>query len=180
MGLTEQDIESLVLEHREMIFRYLLKRTFDRDVAEDLTQDVLFRIHRSRETFDPQKGEFGAWAMRIAHNVLITHADRGKRNPVTNSLDADPSEPASPRPSVESRFDKKVLIAEIKNAIRRLPEPERTVIFNKEIKQCKLTETAEELGLSVRTVSRKLLSGYDLLRAELVARGITPEQFSEG
>ena len=180
MGLSEQEIQALVKEHRETIFGYLLKRTFDRDVAEDLTQDVLVRVHRSRETYDAAKGEFGAWVMRIAHNVLITHADRGRRNPVTNSLDADVSEPASKRPSAESHFDKKVLIAEIKNAIRRLPEPERTVIFNKEIRQRKLSETATELGLSVRTVSRKLLSGYDLLRAELAGRGITPEEFTQG
>lgn len=178
MGLSEAEVQTLVGEHRESIFRYLLKRTFDRDTAEDLTQDVLLRIHRSRETFDPEKGEFGAWAMRIAHNVLVTHADRTGRSPVTRSLDAEPVEPASPRPTVESRFDQKTLLTEIKNAIRRLPEPERTVIFNKEVRQRKLAETAEELGLSVRTVSRKLLSAYDLLRAELVQRGITPEEFS--
>lgn len=179
MALSPEELEALVRDHQDAIYRYLLKRTFHAETAEDLKQDVLLRIHRSQNSFDPTKGEFGAWAMRIAQNVLITHAQKGKRNPVGRSIDADFDEPADPQPGTAYQAEQKLLATEIKNAIRRLPEPERTVVYNKEIKKIKLAQTAEELGLSIRTVSRKLLSAYDILRAELTERGITPETFGE-
>lgn len=164
-------LSRLVAEHRQRILAFFKKR-INPDMAEDLCQDVLLRVHRSWERFDPARGDFGAWCMAIARNVLYDHLKK-----TTHSIDADElHEEALAAPGTSS--EEKELQEEILGAIARLPEPERTVISNRELLGMRLADTATQLNLSVRTVSRKLLTAYDLLRADLVARGIHPGENS--
>ena len=172
--LSQAELEDLIKANRDVIFLYLMKRTHHRETAEDLTQETLARIHKSSATFDPGKGVFRGWAFRIAHNVMVSHWEKNGREPPTFPLDAQDTDFAASEPSVEETVEQKMLALEIKRAIGRLPEPEKTVVLSKELKGMKLGEIADRLGLSIRTVSRKLLSAYDLLQADLKNRGITP------
>ncbi len=172
--MTEAEFDEHVREERPVVFRYLLKRTGNPESAEDLTQEVFLRAAKFKAGFDSTKGTFGAWVQRIAHNTMISQWARDQKAPQQQSIDG-PGTPELASGDDESRiFDQNFLQTEIKNAIERLPEPERSVVFRKEMKQEKLADIADGLGLSVRTVSRRLISAYDLLRTDLAARGITP------
>ena len=175
--LPDEKIEELMQEHQPRIRNFILRRCGNPDLADDLTQDVLLRIHKSRHTFNPEKGEFSSWSLRIAQNVLSTdYRKRKTRDEQSMAPEISETIPDESRP--ENEIDQKNLLNQIKSAMECLPEPERTVIINKEIKIKKLAETAEELGVTVRTVSRRLLSAYDLLKEELSKRGITPDQYA--
>lgn len=175
--LPDKKIEELIQSYQNRIRSFILKRCGNADLADDLTQDVLLRIHKSRHTFDPNRGEFSSWALRIAQNVLSTdYKKRKTRDEQSMAPEISENIPDTINPG--SEVDQKNLLSQIKSAIECLPEPERTVIINKEIKNKKLSETANELGVTVRTVSRRLLSAYDLLRTELSKRSITPEEYT--
>ncbi|EKR08968.1 sigma-70, region 4 [Leptospira interrogans serovar Icterohaemorrhagiae str. Verdun HP] len=59
----------------------------------------------------------------------------------------------------------------IKDTIESLPEPEKSIILYKELKKKTLKETAQVLGISERTVSRRLISAISLLRTKLEQQG---------
>ncbi|MCB1172562.1 MAG: RNA polymerase sigma factor [Leptospiraceae bacterium] len=179
-ALSDPDFDKQLRETKEVVYRYLLKRTRDPDLAQDLAQDALLRAHKFRQKYDTDKGAFHAWLFRIAHNVHLTWIQKQQRQGDQSSLDNEQENYiAADEPDISETVEQKILYQSIKKAIACLPEPERTVIYNKEIKGQKLADTARELDVSIRTVSRRLLSGYDILRKALLEQGIAPEGFVE-
>lgn len=52
---------------------FFRKRIPNWETSEDLCQQTFLNILRYGHTFDPNKGEFLAWAYAIARNVLARH-----------------------------------------------------------------------------------------------------------
>ncbi|GHA28970.1 hypothetical protein GCM10010372_31080 [Streptomyces tauricus] len=65
---------TLYNEFRPQVFTYLDRRTMNRPLAEDLTQDVFLRALSRLETFHAERGGgFGAWLMTIARNIHLDY-----------------------------------------------------------------------------------------------------------
>ena len=62
----------------EKIYKFLYFRTFDRELAEDLTSQVFLKAMEKIGTVDESKGTFQAWLYRIARNLLIDEYRRSK------------------------------------------------------------------------------------------------------
>ena len=56
-----------------LFFRFFVGRTLNRDVAEDLAQDVFFKILNRIGTYRKDSGNFSAWAWQIAKHRLIDY-----------------------------------------------------------------------------------------------------------
>lgn len=52
------------------IFRYVDRRTLDRDLSADLTSKVFVKAIQAIQTFKPQGVPFGSWLYRIAYNTI--------------------------------------------------------------------------------------------------------------
>src|SRR5215467_12424594 len=59
--------------HHRGLFRYFVSMNRDRQLAEDLVQDVFFRILRYRASYDPAQS-FTAWMYQIARNAGVDQA----------------------------------------------------------------------------------------------------------
>lgn len=68
-----QDFDALYTTHVDAIYRYLLRRTLSRAMAEDLTSVTFLKALESIRSYDRTRGEFRAWLYRIARNALIDH-----------------------------------------------------------------------------------------------------------
>ena len=66
-----EDFDPLYLQHVDAVYRYLHRRTLQKEVAEDLTSTVFLKALESIRAFDASKGVFRAWLYRIARNSLI-------------------------------------------------------------------------------------------------------------
>src|SRR5436309_3084281 len=72
------DFERMYLEHRDRLFAFLVYRTGDRVLAEDLLGDVFERAFRARVRFDPSLGSQTTWLYTIALNRLRDHQRRAQ------------------------------------------------------------------------------------------------------
>src|SRR5258708_14487775 len=63
--------------HHRPLFRYFVSMNRNREISEDLVQDVFFRMLRYRESYDPRQS-FAAWMYQIARNTNIDHAQKRK------------------------------------------------------------------------------------------------------
>lgn len=70
------EFERMYVEHRERLFGFLVYRTGDRALAEDLLGDVFERAFRARARFDPRRGSETTWLYTIAVNRLRDHQRR--------------------------------------------------------------------------------------------------------
>src|SRR5271165_5985423 len=59
----------------------LAAQTLDRATAEEIVQDVFVAVWRKAGTFDPARGTFRAWVLRIAHLRVLNELRRRGRRP---------------------------------------------------------------------------------------------------
>src|ERR1022692_2344562 len=77
--------ERLFETHAEPLFAFLVYRTGDRQLAEDLVADTFERVLRARTRFDPRRGSEKNWVYAIALNLVRDHARR--QTVVINALE---------------------------------------------------------------------------------------------
>ncbi len=71
-----ESVEQLFEEHAQPLFAFLVYRTGDRALAEDLVADTFERVLRSQHRFNPLRGSEKQWIYAIALNLVRDHARR--------------------------------------------------------------------------------------------------------
>lgn len=107
------------------IYRYMLYRTSNNQVAEDLTSEVFASVITSIENYEDRGLPFGAWLFSIARARLVDHWRKTKprdRQTITFSKDVEEFLIGS---SPEERFRYQALL----DSLNYLTEAERDVIL---------------------------------------------------
>ncbi len=66
------DMMSILFERYHVkIFNFLLKMTLDRDISQDITQEVFYKAIKYRASYN--NGKFSSWMYTIARNVFSDH-----------------------------------------------------------------------------------------------------------
>ena len=114
-----QSVEDIYREHSRTVYRFLLSRTGNPDLAEELTQETFYLAVKGIDRFDGSC-KISTWLIAIAKNALSSWR---RKNPETESLD---SAQAAGVASVPDSGEGQV---EIMKAIRLLPEETREVMY---------------------------------------------------
>jgi RNA polymerase sigma-70 factor, ECF subfamily len=72
----DDDFDRLFDEHAQPLYGFLVYRTGDRALAEDLLADTFERVLRARRRFDRRRASEKTWIYAIALNLLRDHARR--------------------------------------------------------------------------------------------------------
>src|SRR5438045_9592316 len=72
--------EEIARDHGRCLYTVASRVTGNRDDAEDLVQEVLLRVRRGLETYQP--GSMEGWLSRIATNAFLDEVRRRRRRPV--------------------------------------------------------------------------------------------------
>lgn len=70
--------ESLFFRHRNKVLGYILNKSKDQGVAEDLLQEVFEKVFKKAHTFD-QNQKFLPWVFTITKNALTDHLRKVRR-----------------------------------------------------------------------------------------------------
>ena len=70
------DFERAYAEHAEPLLRFVVYRTGDRALAEDIVADTFERVLRSRKRFDRRRASEKTWIYSIALNLVRDNARR--------------------------------------------------------------------------------------------------------
>lgn len=76
--------------HVQAIYRYLVHRVSDVQIAEDLTGDVFTRALKDLARYVDQGKPFVAWLYRIAHARVVDHYRRMDRRPQETNVEVEP------------------------------------------------------------------------------------------
>jgi RNA polymerase sigma-70 factor (ECF subfamily) len=88
MERTAERPEVAGAELRRVLHAFIARRVSDPDTADDLTQEVLLKAHRSGTTTGPVD-DVAAWLYRIARNTLVDHYRHRDRHPRPGELPSD-------------------------------------------------------------------------------------------
>ena len=161
----------------------LAYRVIGRDEdARDVCQEAFLRAFRALPGFKGQ-AKFSSWLYRITLNLCRDWIRRQKRTPVVSAPEGvDIVELASEQGPVESIEDlvaRKQLSQTVGEAMRHLPEEQRTAIILKEYHGLTFQEIADLQGCPLSTVKTRLYQGLSVLRRQLEAQGMTGSRTSE-
>ncbi|GAA4273575.1 RNA polymerase sigma factor [Aquimarina gracilis] len=71
------DIMSILFDRYHVrIYNFLLKMTRDRDLSQDITQEVFYKAIKYRSSY--KKGKFSSWIYTIARNIFSDHYQKQK------------------------------------------------------------------------------------------------------
>src|SRR4051794_17447885 len=72
----QESFERLYEDHAEQLLGFLVYRTGDRALAEDLMADTFERVLRARRPFDRRRAKEKTWLYAIAMNLVRDHQRR--------------------------------------------------------------------------------------------------------
>lgn len=177
-----ESFEKLVLRHQMGVFNFFMRMlSGDRAAAEDMTQEVFFRIFLHAGNYE-RTAKFTTYLYRIAKNCWIDHLRRIKRRGVPRSLDKEMAEGFTLHDQLESDADDPGRRLEsddrrriIEEALESLPEEQRVVFVLSEVQGMKYAEIGETLQIPVGTVKSRMHTAVQRLRDALERRGIVGE-----
>lgn len=156
--------QAIVGRYFRKVFNVAYKFVGRHEEAEDLTQDVFFKVFKSLETFD-RRANFQTWLISVSRNLCIDHyrSARKEREAINRDIDASELTPASGEASPFAVLEQRDRVTLLHQALAGLPDALRTAVLMRDIQQLSYQEIATRLRLPDGTVKSRISRG----RAEL-------------
>ncbi len=154
-----RSMEDIYREHAQFVYRYLLSRTGDADIAEELTQETFFLAVKGIDRFDGTC-KISTWLIAIAKNALSVWR---RKNPVTEPLDSADTV-TDPVGSALSAGEDQV---EIMKTIRTLPEDTREVMYMRLFGELSFRQIGEVMNKTENWARVTYFRGREKLKKEL-------------
>ena len=158
----------LAQRFQSRLYTYALRMIGDAHDAEDLTQEVLLRLHGSLGRYDPTQ-RLAPWVFGIAAHVCRDWLRRRSRRPVTVRAEVEPVAHAPAAAQQAEAHERRQLV---QRAIARLPRKYREVIVLHYLDELAYDQVAAALGITAPAARRRALRAREMLRRYL---GDTPE-----
>jgi RNA polymerase sigma-70 factor, ECF subfamily len=161
--MREAEFERLYAEHARPLLAFLVYRTGDRALAEDLVADTFERVLTARRGFDRRRAGEKTWLYSIALNLVrdrVRRADAGRR-----ALDRAYAGNVEPRG--RDPFDAVDDRDAVQRALGRLSPEERETVSLRYGADLRVPEIAKLTGSKPTTIEGRLYRSLRKLRDEL-------------
>lgn len=193
----EEAFTALYRRRHPSVYRFALRMSGNRALAEDVTQEVFVALIRHGRRFDPARGSFGAFLFGIARNHLHKRWELDKRlvpsglgnedvngNGARDGSGSDRFSMATQlyvasadgpgknggrggTPSVPEEFMSKEIVSRVRKAVASLPENYREAVILCDLEEMSYEEAAEVMACPVGTVRSRLHRGRAILLEKL-------------
>jgi len=165
----------LVERHQRAVINTIHRAIGDAWEAEDLAQRVFLQVYRSAKRYQPT-AKFTTWLFTITRNTILNEHRRRSRH-AAESLEAlqDPADPESAgwqapdktAPDPAQEVVERELKEKIMEAVRELPEAQRTAVILCRFEGLSYEEIAQVLGCSVSATKSLLHRARQTLKERL-------------
>ena len=164
------DFEKLANEHKNAVYRQMLRVCGNREDAEDVLIEALLKAYQHMHQLnDP--AAFRAWLAQIARRVCWQLKGREAMAPLLqlSMLEEQGGAIKDPKPPVDSELALRRMKELLENAVNQLPPSAREVFVLCDIEELTGEEVARRLGISLASMKSRLHRARKLLRARVDA-----------
>ncbi len=150
----ENAFAELLGRHRDRIYTQIYLFVKDRDLAEDIFQDVFIKIIKTlRKGKYNHEGKFLQWALRISYNLCVDQFRRQKRRTKVSSSETfdifDVLETKDP--NMEQNMIKSQKHTLIRQLVDQLPAEQREVVILRHYADMSFKEISKLTKVSINT-----------------------------
>jgi len=150
----QKAFEILLNRHRNKIYTSIYLFVKDRDLAEDIFQDVFIKIIDTlRKGKYNHEGKFLQWAMRISYNMCVDHFRRDKRRTKVSPTETfdifDVLE--THEDNMETTMIKSQMHQKVRSLVDKLPEEQREVVILRHYADMSFKEISQLTRVSINT-----------------------------
>lgn len=150
------------------VYAFLL-RAVQRELAEELLQDVFVALWQKVYLYDPERGSFNAWFFTLVRHRLYDALPKYQKHQSEDLLSApgvgeSVAEIAGNRTDLEDQVLRLFRDEELRRAVNHLPPDQRQTILMTYFGGLSHRELAEKLNLPVSTIKGRARLGLQRLR----------------
>jgi RNA polymerase sigma-70 factor, ECF subfamily len=155
-----EELRELYRRYAGELFGFACNALGDRELAEEVVQDVFARLWRHAGDYDPDKASVRTWLYSIARNRIV---DARRRASVRPGLASEQSEQKAPE-ELDRELEHAVLRWQVAAALSRLSPEHREVIRLSHWGGLSLREIAEQKGIPLGTAKSRAYYALQTLR----------------
>ena len=165
---SETDFEELANQHKDAVYRQMLRVCGNQEDAEDVLVEALLRAYKNLDQLR-ESAAFRGWLAQIGRRVCWRLRSREKLMPIIqlSQLEEDGKQLRGRMQSAEAEFATKEMADLLHSAVDTLPEKYQTVYRMRDIEERSGEEVAEELGLSLAAMKSRLHRARAMVRERL-------------
>lgn len=158
---SEAHFNALVDRYTPLVYRTALGITGVAQEAEEIVQETFIKLFRNLHRFSPEKASFKTWLLTITRNQSINSLNALKRRAVRFLSEARVEEygpeagrdiPFSTHRDAESVMAVKQDYTRVEQALKDLPERQRTALHLKSVENLSYSEIARIMKTSTSSV----------------------------
>lgn len=148
------EVWSIWLSSKEKLHRYMLSKFKDKELAADITQDVLLKVHKSCCSNREIKN-INAWLFQIAHNAALDHLKKANKDLTTHISETES----------EDQWSQLSMFLEL--LLSCLPKTYSIPLELYDLKGLKQQEIADRLGISLTATKTRIQRARKLLKEQI-------------
>lgn len=162
---SQSAMDVLVKRHYKLVYSYVYRKTSDKEIAYDLTQEIFIKMLKKIDSYSAT-GEFKNWLLTMTVNHCRDYYRSKAFKEASNSNEYE-DKMFRERDDVTYIFDKNETRKEIKDALSTLPAMQREAIILKYFHDLKINEIAKATSATDSTVKSRLRQGMEKLKVRL-------------
>ena len=152
----DKAFDLLLSRTQTKLFTYIMFVVHDREVANDIFQETFVKvITKLQQHKYTNSGKFGAWLVRIAHNVIMDwYREQKSEKIVEANEENDLSNLGGSEVldlNVENQYVNEQVMRDVRKMMNMLPPTQREVVFMRFYQEMSFKEIAEATGVSINT-----------------------------
>ena len=155
-----QPMEEIYQEYARTVYKYLLSKTHNEDLAEELTQETFYQAIKSIDRFD-ESCKISTWLCAIAKNQLLSYR---RKHPVQDNLE----DTEVVTESAEQNVLDGITHVELLKQLHSCPEPFREVMYLRIFGNLSFKEIGEIVGKTENWARVTFYRGKEKLKKGLV------------
>lgn len=158
-----QSMDEIYQAYAKTVYKYLLTRTHDGDLAEELTQETFYQAIRSIHRFDGSC-QISTWLCAIAKNLWLAYQ---RKYPPTDMLENGMDDAKLATVSAEQEALETESRVRLMKKLHVCPEPFREVLYLRIFGNLSFREIGEIMGKTENWARVTFYRGKEKLRKEM-------------
>ena len=167
---TPRDFEALTRQHKDSVYRQMIRTCGNREDAEDVLVEALLKAYRHLDQLR-DSAAFRAWLTQIAKRVCWQLKEREALLPLMqlSTLDEEGREIPNSEPAPDVQLARRQMSQFLGEAVAALPPLYQEIYKLRDIDDRPGDEVAHKLGISRAAMKSRLHRARELVRAHLDA-----------